>query len=155
MSSRGGHQSGQPSAPAHSGPSGYVVYEKESNLNDGNRLPARGDGKSSTSIEELAANRAELYLLQRRILERVIKHDGWLPGKNLVEITTTPMQDVNLDADAPTSAIIQPPDNRLSSNSQNSLGIVNTVLSKAISSTEEARSLYEVRRLPSRRPCHD
>ncbi|KAL7924352.1 trafficking protein particle complex subunit 10 [Trichoderma austrokoningii] len=112
----------------------------------GRQLPAGGDAKGpngflKTGLEDLAARRAELYMLSRSILSSLGKKRSWSDGWNeapLVRgIGIDDMEEVNLDES-------QNPSPSESNYSPLISGIDNTVLRTAVNNKEDFYRLFEI-----------
>ncbi|KAL9477378.1 hypothetical protein ACSS6W_007219 [Trichoderma asperelloides] len=118
----------------------------------GRQLPAGGDAKGpngflKTGLEDLAARRAELYLLSRSILSSLGKKRSWSDGWNeapLVKgIGVDDMEDINLDEDAHDG------ESEATSSSKGAYsplmsGIDNTVLRTAVDNKDDFYRLFEI-----------
>ncbi|KAL3954309.1 hypothetical protein ACCO45_012265 [Purpureocillium lilacinum] len=92
-------------------------------------------------LEELAAQRAELYMLSRSILDGLGKKRGWSDGWREAPIIGEPglddMVDVSLDDDETTAGPSQPP-------SVSDAGIESQILRTATDNTDDFYRLYEI-----------
>ncbi len=81
-------------------PSPGIFPGQRASVSDQNDAFKSGSALIKTGLEELAAHRAELYVLSRSVLERLGNERGWLVGWNAIaEIQGhgNDMEDVNLD----------------------------------------------------------
>ncbi|KAJ9665420.1 hypothetical protein H2201_004498 [Coniosporium apollinis] len=127
--------------------SGQIVYE-HGRFHENQPAHAAGvQPPPVTGSEELAAYRAELYLLQRRILERVGKGFGWSAGwaavNALLPIAELTFSEVSLDEEEPPAARGIETDVKPEGQMQRTQGLSSTNLATAASSIDEFRSLYE------------
>ena len=103
---------------------------------------------SKTGMEDLAAHRANLYLLQRRVLEHIGKCCGWLIGWAAIDSVQAVQQGLNeIDLGESVNAKLEdeqgleiprkavPP----------TLGLCEASLANAVSSLDQLRAMYEVR----------
>lgn len=115
-------------------------------------LPAPPSASSPNStflkagLEELAAQRAELYLVSRSVLERLGDERGWPIGWNVLEdIQQSPSTAEMEDVDLTSSESIKPkaPQEQLEPLTPTSHGLTSPLLSTGISSNENFHRLYE------------
>ncbi|GAB7352948.1 hypothetical protein MBLNU459_g3523t3 [Dothideomycetes sp. NU459] len=124
-------------------PSPQVIYENERYTKSS--ILAQGDGmpSSSSGVVDLAAGRAELLLMQRRIIEALAKRKGWLTGWTAL-IAAKSMVDVDLNKIAEDDS--EPQGNK-DTTSDSDGSAVSTLLSQklssALASMESFRSTYE------------
>lgn len=130
--------------------SSQVVYEQRSSGMSPQQLDQRRSHDRRTGIDELAPPRAELCLVQRRILERVVKARGWSIGwasaahEHLFDSAS--LTDIDLN-DRSTSAGESETSNIAQGDDQKNLklaGVCHSSLTTAASSIDQFRSLYEV-----------
>ncbi|KAM0463110.1 hypothetical protein ACHAPV_003236 [Trichoderma viride] len=118
----------------------------------GRQLPAEGDAKGpngflKTGLEDLAARRAELYMLSRSILSSLGKKrswsDGWDEAPLVRGVGIDDMQDVNLDEED------RDGESETTSSSKSAYsplmsGIDNTVLRTAVDNKDDFYRLFEI-----------
>lgn len=101
----------------------------------------------ATDLETLAGNRADLFMLQRQILERLAASRTWLIGLSKLRAETSTKSDdlkeVDLNNSSETtenepSAALDP-----SSNDSPAQGICQAIISSALSNVDKFRALYE------------
>lgn len=128
--------------------SGQVIYEHGRFHENQSAHAAGAQPPPVTGLEELAAYRAELYLLQRRILERVGKGFGWSVGwaavNALLPIAELTFSEVSLDEAEPPAAREMETEFKPGGGVQRTQGLSSSNLATAASSVDEFRSLYEV-----------
>lgn len=92
----------------------------------------------------LASGRAQLLLMQRRIIEALAKQKGWLSGWAAIK-STQPLADIDLNSETVQSeeegskASIAPAEMEKIANM-----LLSAPLSTALASLEEFRAVYEV-----------
>jgi hypothetical protein len=100
-------------------------------------------------MEDLAAHRAKLYLLQRRVLEHIGKRCGWLIGWAAIASLQTIQQEELNEIDLDGSVIAKPEDEQGHDKSReaapSTCGLCEASLAKAVLSLDEFRGMYEVR----------
>lgn len=115
----------------------------------GGRRSSLPDGAASSpflkaGLEQLAAHRAELYLLSRNVLEQVGKKHGWSVGwaeiSHLQQSNSSSMEDVDLDGPTPAekAGAVDAPSALPSSH-----GIGSKLLSTAVDNADNFYRLYE------------
>ena len=117
--------------------------------------PPPGAGSNlqvKTGLQELAGNRAQLYVLQRRILERIGKlldwRIGWAAVTTTDQLRNEDMSDVDLEETEDFSGTATPPKNHLDVTRLTN-GLYAADLIKAAASIDSFRESYEViRTLP-------
>lgn len=103
-------------------------------------MSTEGDGQGrylKAGLEDLAARRAELYMLSRSVLDGLGRKRGWGNGwidAPIVDTDDTAFEDVNLDgpSEAPTES------------TPLAVGIDNSLLSTALDDSENFYRLYEI-----------
>ena len=134
-------QPGQPSPNVFS--SGMPPSRDRSRPNESN---ARRNAFLKAGIEDLAANRAELYLLSRSVLDDIGRQRRWLHGSSLLSqvptSTETELEEVDLNGSEKDSRsgrtveeAVSPADTR---------GLSNKLLQTAIRDKQDFYNLYEV-----------
>lgn len=97
-----------------------------------------GVPSSASGIADLAAGRAELYMMQRKIVEAVAQRSGWstgwgalMKGKSLSDVDladdTEPSQDLSSEAASTTTT-----------------HLISAALTSALASEDDFRAIYEV-----------
>ncbi|KAL1634004.1 hypothetical protein SLS56_002595 [Neofusicoccum ribis] len=130
---------------------GQVVYEHGRFNSTGNQVGKKDQGPStSTQLKsgqlELAAHRAELYLIQRRILERLGKKLKWLLGWAAVatQHEENKFTEVSLDDDQSVSGSGEEKNgDSTASKDENLAGLCENTLRIALDSNEDFRNIYE------------
>lgn len=131
---------------------GQVVYE-HGRFNSTGAPLGKKDQNSSTSTQlksgqlELAAHRAELYLVQRRILERLGKKLNWLLGWAAVaaQHEENKFTEVSLDDDRPEQTPQEGTNDDTPGLKEETLGgICENTLRGALEDKEDFRNIYEV-----------
>jgi hypothetical protein len=103
-----------------------------------------------SDIESLAGHRAELYLLQRQIMERTAEAKGWSIGlsslRTIVSDQSTTMKDIDLNDDDDSADGSNSTSNASKDESQlrTLSGICQATLIGAMSSLDDFKSSYEV-----------
>lgn len=107
---------------------------------------------AKSGLQELAGNRAHLYIVQRRILERLGKALGWQIGWAAVVSSqvarTEDMDDVDLNESDVVPSQDANGDSKVKAGTNPTIGICIAALVDAGTSIEQFRTFYEVR--PSR-----
>ncbi|KAK2612652.1 hypothetical protein QQS21_001268 [Conoideocrella luteorostrata] len=116
------------------------------------RLPGTAEPEAQSSsflkvgLEELAARRAELYLLSRSILEGLGKKRGWSNGWDeaplIGETGEGDLQEISLEGNGPSEAGTQPGEARIVAPS--TVGIESQILRTATDNTVDFYRLYEI-----------
>ncbi|OCK77953.1 TMEM1 family protein-like protein [Lepidopterella palustris CBS 459.81] len=132
---------------AQTPPSGQVVYD-HGRFED--RPPVRQEAPPLSGIsglQDLAANRAKLYIVQRRVLEHVGKRCGWAIGwAAIASAQAAPNESFSeVDLDAPTDTDTQREEEQDETQRTvlPTLGLCEAALIAASSSVEQFRALYE------------
>lgn len=130
-----------------------VIYEHSRFNSTGNQLGKKDQAASigtqtKSGQLELAAHRAELYLVQRRILERLGAKLSWLLGWAAVaaQHEENKFTDVSLDDDKPEPAPEEEQeqnDDSKGSKDRKIAGICESTLRGALDSNEDFRNIYE------------
>lgn len=130
--------------------SSQVLYEHRPSSLSPQQLEQRRSHDRRTGIDELAPPRAELCLVQRRSLERVVRARGWSIGwasaANEHLFDSASLTDIDLN-DRSTSAGESESSNTAQGNHQKNptlVGVCHPSLITAVSSVDQFRSLYEV-----------
>lgn len=136
-----------------------VIYEHSRFNSTGNQLGKKDQAASigtqtKSGQLELAAHRAELYLVQRRILERLGAKLSWLLGWAAVaaQHEENKFTDVSLDDDKPEPAPEEEQeqnDDSKGSKDRKIAGICESTLRGALDSNEDFRNIYEVLKFTS------
>ena len=138
---------------------GQVVFENGQYSdrpapNQDSALPQAKNG-----LQELAGTRAQLVVVQRRLLEQVGKALGWSIGWAAVLPVLEHHQelsDVDLDDNEKTTIEEEGPDEQKATKlSEPTAGIFASALVNAVSSLEQFRQFYEVRREVRKPVCND
>ncbi|KAF1982161.1 hypothetical protein K402DRAFT_424748 [Aulographum hederae CBS 113979] len=131
-------------------PSGQVVFDRgKFNPYPPSPLAPNAPGARS-GLQELAAHRAELYLIERKIVERLAGLRKWTVGWSMFDSkqskTDSTLSDVNLDEDSEPQSESEDVEKHEDSNDSDysSEGLSSSGLSKASSSLDDFRSAYEV-----------
>lgn len=131
---------------------GQVVYE-HGRFNSTGAPLGKKDQNSATNTQlksgqlELAAHRAELYLVQRRILERLGKKLNWLLGWAAVaaQHEENKFTEVSLDDDQTEEAAQEKQNGDAQEPQEETLGgICESTLRSALDAKEDFRNIYEV-----------
>lgn len=130
-----------------------VVYEHGRFNSTGNQLPTKKDpavpaNTLKSGQPELAAHRAELHLIQRRILERLGKKIDWLLGWAAVaaQHEQNKFTEVSLDDEEPEATSVEEPNGESAVPKDEKLaGICENTLRNAFESNQDFRNIYEVR----------
>ncbi len=126
-------------------PSGQSAFEQGRVTEDSNRHKDSSPRGQLTGLEDLAAYRAELYLLQRRMLETVGKSSNWSAGWSAITrsgFLDDVFSEVDLSKESNGSIAQSPAESRPETPSLT--GLCSDVLRKAVSSLTSFRRLYEV-----------
>jgi hypothetical protein len=130
--------------------SGQVVFDngqyQDRNLpNQQSTIPSAKNG-----LQELAGTRAQLLAIQRRLLEHVGKSLGWNIGWNAILSSLSQkeeMADVNLEDEEERESDEEESDEKTEAHAPTAkLGISAGAMVTAISSIEQFRQFYEVRK---------
>ncbi|KAK4445094.1 trafficking protein particle complex subunit 10 [Podospora aff. communis PSN243] len=109
------------------------------------RAPEENTAFIRTGLEELAAQRAELYSLSRNILEECGKKRGWSGGWDAIPVVGEPgvagMDDISLDDDDSTSTPLPKPG---AATSSSMAGLNNELLRTALRTKDDFYRLYEI-----------
>ena len=107
----------------------------------------RNDSIYNHNLEQLAAQRSELYLLQRRILEHTGRSYGWKAGWPAIleqgSNKTASLSEVSLDADSEVQSAHEDPKQTAPQNSGRE-GLAVQALATSVGSLETFRVLYIV-----------
>jgi len=97
---------------------------------------------NGSGLAVLASARAQLFLMQRRVVEALAKQKGWLSGWAAVKATQA-MTDVNLDN---TEEVESSGDSSISPGDIEKIAqmLLSGTLSAALASLEDFRTVYEV-----------
>ncbi|KAG0651087.1 Transport particle subunit TMEM1 [Hyphodiscus hymeniophilus] len=115
----------------------------------GSRRSSLPDGATTSTflksgLEQLAAHRAELYLLSRNVLEQVGRKHGWSVGwgeiSHLQKSTASDMQNVDLDEPSSTEKVEAAESPSIVASSH---GISNKLLRTAVDNMDDFYRLYE------------
>lgn len=117
-------------------------YSKSSPSPQSEAVPSSGSG-----VAILASGRAQLFLMQRRIIEALAKDKGWQSGWEALRATQS-LAEVDLDGkaepgDAVDEAAPEKPTSSVEAGKAASM-LLSAPLSAALSSLEEFRAVYEV-----------
>ncbi|KAI9819800.1 MAG: hypothetical protein M1832_003875 [Thelocarpon impressellum] len=98
-------------------------------------------------IEDLAANRAELYLLSRKVLDHFGEQHGWLRASESLKdgLERTDLEDVDLSADGSTAGASRGEgDGRQARSAPDTRGISHKLLRSALEDKQGFYNLYEI-----------
>lgn len=102
-----------------------------------------------TDVESLSGHRAELYILQRQIMERTAKHNGWSLGlsrlRALLRKEQTGLEDVDLTGNADSAEESESPSGDITDGTLT--GVCQETLMNAVVSLDEFKASFEVHRL--------
>jgi hypothetical protein len=102
-----------------------------------------------SGIQDLAGNRARLYVVQRRVLEHIGQGCGWVVGWAAFAAAKPAQKDdfrdVDLDEIGEPESQQAQEDNSADEASSPTLGLCEATLEEAVSSLGEFRVFYEVR----------
>jgi len=120
-----------------------------------NSLSELGLPVNVSDTESLAGHRAELYVLQRQIMERVAEMNGWSAGLNSLRANTTdrlpPLKEVDLDNDGSSAEVIAASvEEGLDSSSR---GVCQATLMNNVSTTDHFKVSFEVLGFPNYEFC--
>lgn len=133
----------QRSASSSSQLTPQIIYENERYAKSSPNPQPDAAIANGTGLAVLASARAQLFLMQRRVVEALAKQKGWLSGWAAVKATQV-MTDVNLDN---TEEIKSSGDSSISPGDIEKIAqmLLSGPLSAALASLEEFRTVYEVR----------
>jgi hypothetical protein len=129
---------------AQTPPSGQVVYEN-GQYHDrpvpGQEVPP---SQTKTGLQELAAARGQLYVVQRRILEHIGKSLGWAIGWAAIMASPADadLSEVDLNGDSDAEEADTPP--KEPKPGYSTFGLLASAIVNAISSVDQFRQHYEV-----------
>lgn len=133
--------------------SSQVVYEQRSSSTSRQHNEQQRSHDNRTGIEGLAAHRAELILVQRRVLERIGKARGWSIGwtsaANAHLFDSASLTEIDLDDPKSSLGELENPDSMAQEGSSTRSmlqGLYHPSLVAAISSIDDFRNSYEVGR---------
>jgi hypothetical protein len=100
---------------------------------------------NGSDLAILASTRAQLLLMQRRIIEALAKQKGWLSGWAAIQ-ATQPLSDVDLDSkdEAESSEEASKTSSSSAENEKIAQMLLSGPLSAALASLENFRAVYEV-----------
>jgi hypothetical protein len=141
-------QSGRPSSAeppyAQTPPSGQVIYEN-GQYHDrpvpGQEMPS---SQMKTGLQELAAARAQLHDVQRRILAQIGASLGWVIGWTAILPIPAETGLTEIDLDGNTEPGEEALSSKLEKDSSSTSGLVASAISNALSSVDQFRQHYEV-----------
>lgn len=133
--------------------SSQVVYEQRSSSTSRQQNEQQRSHDNRTGVEGLAAHRAEILLVQRRVLERVGKARGWSIGwtsaANAHLFDSASLTEIDLDDPKSSVGEVENTDSMVqegSSKDSTLQGLYHPSLVAAVSSIDDFRNLYEVGR---------
>jgi hypothetical protein len=148
LSNRRSSNSGEP-AYARSSGVGQVVFENGQYADQ--PVPAQESAlpQAKNGLQELAGSRAQLVVVQRRVLEQIGKSLGWSIGWAAVLPSIghgEELSDVDLDDDVESNAEeAESEEKKTVEPAKSTMGISATGLLNAVSSIQQFRQFFEVR----------
>ncbi|QDS76747.1 hypothetical protein FKW77_001464 [Venturia effusa] len=111
-----------------------------------NSLSAQSEARSS-DLENLAGNRADLFMLQRQILERSAASQAWLIGLSKLGAENSSksegFKEINLSDDVDTTENVSSAISEPDSNGSRLQGILHAAIYSALSTIDAFRTFYE------------
>jgi len=130
--------------------SSTIVYDQGKYNSPANDWQEQTPKAGISGLEDLAGTRSELYMVQRRIVERIGQLRNWSIGWSAVEgiqkLGHSEMAEVDLDEESTSSGLEKPSSQTANLSASQSLdeGLWNQSLLNASTSVDAFRSAYEV-----------
>jgi hypothetical protein len=121
------------------------IYENERYAKSSPNPQQDTAATNGSDLAILASARAQLLLMQRRIVETLAKQKGWLSGWAAIQ-ATQPLADVDLDGDEKTDSSEEATKASISPTETEKIAqmLLSGPLSTALASLEDFRVVYEV-----------